>query len=145
MKQTLVLILIIVAAVFAQAAAAAERMLGELAGLPGIELTYVGPAGMQFAGQVAPMADIGKAQSVEVAECDKDAHPETYSKARALAQKLVKQLKMQTMVESRDGSQTTHIFTAAASMLIETTDGGKYTLVLILGDADSSTLGKSRN
>lgn len=156
MKKTIVLFSLAIWLVFMPLSLAArtERLLGELAGMNGVESVYIGKAGLRFAGNAVLSAgevgDVGSwfsdMESIEIINCEKSSVvPQLVKKAKAI----IDRLNLEIIVETRDGDETTRIYgivpqgTDAAvlkSLLIENREPGEYSLVYIRGTVDISRL-----
>lgn len=149
MKHKLILLVIAIVAAFTPMTcfAAGERVLKELAELPGVDYTYVSPAAMRFVDKVATVSNISgmsvkfnKMESLEVIMCD---NADTIARLKDSAKKLIRKNNLEIIIDnisddSHDavygivpqGSDTASIF---SNLLIESDNKNSYTLLYAKG------------
>lgn len=146
MKHLIASIFIALAALFSAAdASAATRFFKELASLPGVESTYIGPAALRFASSAIYASfssdldcDIKELKSIETLECS---DTKSFGKIETFISGLVDKLSLETMIESNEEDETTRIYCRSKEgepdtieyMLIESIEPDEYSLVFMQG------------
>ena len=145
MKHLIASIFIALAALFSAAdASAATRFFKELASLPGVESTYIGPAALRFASSAISSisgdfdGDIKELKCIETLECSDN---KSFGKIETFINGLVDKLSLETMIESNEEDETTRIYCRSKEgepdtieyMLIESIEPDEYSLVFMQG------------
>lgn len=153
MKRTFFLLIIAMMSALAPAVsfAASERVLNEVANLPGVESTYIGPAALRFAFGVAKSNMTGlpdgikNMTSVEVIECSKAS---SIVKIEDFVRKLLKSRNLEMIVENNSEGERTRIYgqvpdsdaATLSNILIENKEKDSYQLVYVEGTIDMNAI-----
>lgn len=124
-----------------------DRVFAEVAGLPGVEAVYIGPAAMKLAGgsltQKAGLGNLsGSLKDIESLEVITCSNKTEIDKIKKFAQKVVSDMDLGLMVEWTEAKEQTRIYgnvpddKTISSLLVETSDADEYSLVFIRGTID---------
>lgn len=138
-----------------------KRYFEEVSDLPGVESVYIGPAAFRMASQFpyfnpARLGIFANAvmdmKSVEIIECE---NKSSIDKIRDLAKKVIKNLNLDCIIDTKEDDETTRIFavvpedsdgnTTIGSMMIESYDkssGDDYSLIFLKGKIKLSSLSR---
>lgn len=153
MKHKLILLIITLISAITpiKGLASDARILKEMASLPGINYTYVGPAAMRFVDNIMTFSNISglgiglkKVKSLEVIECD---NAESIAKLENFAKMLIKKnsLEVMTANETEDSQDTVYGIVSdnapqISNLLVETRAKNSYTLIYIVGTIHWATM-----
>lgn len=154
-KVTLVIIALVMAIT---PSFAADRVFSSLRNLPGVEITYIGPAALRLAGR-SPLADADFAlasavmkdiESIEIVECE---NPESIPQLEAFTQNLMNELHLEPLVEDESKGEINRIYAmvpqkgeesgSLGNLLIESVEPGSYELVFVKGAIDLNAMMKA--
>lgn len=151
----LLLIALVAAVSSTEISAAEKRVFESVAGLPGVESVYVGPAAFRMMGNknmLKGMAGVPSGiteslqsiKSLEVLECDNAASKEYI---KAAIEKIVRENNLEIILETNEDGESTRIYAHVPSedaplkdLLIENSEKDEYDVVYIKGTIDIAAL-----
>lgn len=153
MKQSFLKCLLIIAAMCAGISCRAEKIFEALASNPHVESVYVGKSMMNMARSFlsadndpdtkSALKAVKDINSIEIINCENGS---AIKSVREQARKILAKLKLEVMLETKDGNESTVIYgntapagskaTAISDMIIETSEPGEYSLIHINGTID---------
>lgn len=156
MKQTMLKILLLIAAMTAGISCRAEKIFESLASNPNVESVYVGKAMMGMArgflsadndGDTrAALKAVKDINSIEIISCENES---AIKEIKEKARKIIAKLKLEVVLEAKEKNEKTVIYgrvpsagnsSAVSNMVIETTEPGEYNLIHINGIIDIQSL-----
>lgn len=151
---------LMVAVTSAEVSAAEKRVFEGVAGLPGVESVYVGPAALRMMGKSNILdgmsgvpsgltRSLQSIKSLEVLECDNAA---SVGEIKAVIEKIVRENNLEIILETNEDGENTRIYAHVPSddaplkdLLIENREKGEYEVVYIKGTIDIAALQQLNN